>query len=137
MSDGNNNITIGEVTEILNDKMDRDGQNANGADVVIEWQMPNANNNYTWYRKYKSGWVEQGGRATLPSGGNTVQTVSVALSITMANNAYFISPRPFFSQPSAYYGWSVSNITTTGFSFLGYNNVDTYTISWQVSGMAA
>lgn len=30
-------------------------------DYVIESQMPSASNNYTWYRKYKSGWVEQGG----------------------------------------------------------------------------
>ncbi len=33
----------------------------NGADYVTEWQTPTAENNYTWYRKYKSGWVEQGG----------------------------------------------------------------------------
>lgn len=32
-----------------------------GADYVTEWQTPTAENNYTWYRKYKSGWVEQGG----------------------------------------------------------------------------
>jgi len=30
-------------------------------DSVVAWQTPNADNNYTWYRKYKSGWVEQGG----------------------------------------------------------------------------
>lgn len=30
-------------------------------DYVIEWQSPTANNNYTWYRKYKSDWVEMGG----------------------------------------------------------------------------
>ena len=35
-----------------------------GADYVIAWQMPTSNNNYTWYRKYKSGWLEMGGRLT-------------------------------------------------------------------------
>ena len=30
-------------------------------DYVVEWQIPTAENNHTWYRKYKSGWVEQGG----------------------------------------------------------------------------
>ncbi|MBP9999681.1 MAG: hypothetical protein KBT14_03260, partial [Proteobacteria bacterium] len=30
-------------------------------DYVVESQTPTAENNYTWYRKYKSGWVEQGG----------------------------------------------------------------------------
>lgn len=32
-----------------------------GADYVVAWQTPTDQNNYTWYRKYKSGWVEQGG----------------------------------------------------------------------------
>jgi len=35
-----------------------------GADYVVESQLPTAQNNYTWYRKYKSGWVEQGGKTT-------------------------------------------------------------------------
>jgi len=35
-----------------------------GADYVVESQLPTALNNYTWYRKYKSGWVEQGGLKT-------------------------------------------------------------------------
>ena len=30
-------------------------------DYVVEWQTPTAENNYTWYRKYASGWIEQGG----------------------------------------------------------------------------
>ena len=52
-------ITPAQILEALNDKADRDLMNvATGADVVVEYQMPNANNNYTWYRKYASGWVE-------------------------------------------------------------------------------
>ena len=33
-----------------------------GTDYVVACQMPTAENNYTWYRKYKSGWLEQGGK---------------------------------------------------------------------------
>lgn len=29
-------------------------------DTVVAWQAPTAENNYTWYRKHSSGWVEQG-----------------------------------------------------------------------------
>lgn len=36
-------------------------------DYVVESQLPTAENGYVWYRKYKSGWVEQGGRCTLPA----------------------------------------------------------------------
>jgi hypothetical protein len=32
------------------------------ADYVVATQLPTADNNYEWYRLYKSGWVEQGGR---------------------------------------------------------------------------
>lgn len=31
-----------------------------GMDYVVESQLPNSLNNYTWYRKYRSGWIEQG-----------------------------------------------------------------------------
>ena len=44
-----------------------------GTDYVIEWQEPVPENNYTWYRKYKSGWVEQGGIAAASSGHYAVQ----------------------------------------------------------------
>ena len=70
---------IGEVTMDTTNKTLRvhDGTTAGGtilakqselsditnADYVIESQMPTAENNYTWYRKYKSGWVEMGGKS--------------------------------------------------------------------------
>jgi hypothetical protein len=41
---------------------------------VIEFQAPTAANNYTWYRKYADGWIEQGGHDT------TTRTTSSALS---------------------------------------------------------
>jgi hypothetical protein len=44
--------------------------------------MPTAGNNYTWYRKYKSGWVEQGG-ITSTSGTQT-------LPVTMADTNYIV-----------------------------------------------
>jgi hypothetical protein len=54
-------------------------------DYVIASQAPSADNNYTWYRKYKSGWVEQGGIYT----GNS-QSVIITLPIKMANTNYTI-----------------------------------------------
>lgn len=59
------------------------------ADYVIEYQTPTAENNYNWYRKYKSGWVEQGGRITLiiPSGTNTV-IEQISLPVEMDSAFY-------------------------------------------------
>ena len=56
-------IDFGQLSEALNDKSDRDLRNVDTtakADAVIDYQEPTAENNYTWYRLYKSGWVEQG-----------------------------------------------------------------------------
>ena len=36
----------------------------NQGDYVIETQLPTEENNYSWYRLYKSGWVEQGNLET-------------------------------------------------------------------------
>lgn len=60
--------TAGITAETLNGKADTDlGNIPTNYDYVVESQMPTAANGYTWYRKYKSGWVEQGGRLTMPA----------------------------------------------------------------------
>ena len=52
----------------------------NNYDFVIEFQEPDSENNYTWYRKYKSGWVEQGQKVgSLPNNTSTTITLPVAL----------------------------------------------------------
>lgn len=51
------------------------------ADYVVESQAPTAENNYTWYRKYKSGWVEQGGFST---------SQTITLPVEMADSHYTI-----------------------------------------------
>ena len=48
------------------------------SDYVVQSQTPTSSNNYTWYRKYKSGWVEQGGLMS-----NRALTSQVTLSATM------------------------------------------------------
>ncbi len=56
-----------------------------GYDYVIESQEPTAENNYTWYRKYKSGWVEMGGRN---NGLNEIATIQ--LPINMKDLSYTV-----------------------------------------------
>ena len=63
-----------------------DGRTTGMIDYVIESQNPTSENNYTWYRKYKSGWVEQGGTST-----TTSSSVHVTLPVTMADDQYTIS----------------------------------------------
>ncbi|MBE6460010.1 MAG: hypothetical protein E7009_03440 [Alphaproteobacteria bacterium] len=71
-----NNTYVGQPGEITMDTDAKtirihDGETTGGVamaraidtigDWVVESQLPTAENNYTWYRKYKSGWVEMGG----------------------------------------------------------------------------
>ncbi len=110
-------------------------------DYVVESQEPTAENGYTWYRKYKSGWVEQGGRATTDSG----NPCAISLPVQMANIYYNIN----ILGQTAVDGysnaqWQVMSISTattpkstTGFygqpSITGYNLL----FYWQVSGKSA
>lgn len=55
-----------------------------GADYVVAWQAPTAANNYVWYRKYKSGWVEQGGRWN---------SANITISTNGENTTYIVLPK--------------------------------------------
>jgi len=71
--------TAGINAELFNNKMDRDMANApSNIDYVVEWKMPTEQDR-TWYRKYKSGWLEQGGYAVSTAGANQI----------------FVFPKPF------------------------------------------
>ena len=87
MSEGNNNITIGQLTETINNKMDRDGLNANTSWIfVVSKQDPTSENGYTWYCKYSDGWVEQGGLWV--GSGSAPENGTIDLPITMSNANY-------------------------------------------------
>ena len=141
MSDGNNNITTGEIVEALNNKVDLDLNNidtTSGVDWVIEYQMPDSTNDYIWYRKYKSGWVEQGGVNV-----NATQDYQVNLPIPMSDTNYVVSitGHSFSSNNNGYIGNVKSDsLTTTGFKIQGrdYSNGSYQTkAKWYVCGVAA
>ena len=55
-------IDVNQLSNALQQKVDLpSGKSQADIDYVVESQLPTAENNYTWYRLYKSGWVEQGG----------------------------------------------------------------------------
>ena len=136
-------INIGAITEALNDKSDRDLRNVDniaGADAVIDFQVPTAENGYTWYRKYKSGWVEQGGIVATPDADTTY---SVSMPIEMSDTNYLPQLTTTSGNNNAVIVsvYTGNAITTTGFSFRlshKYNSagIPTKTV-WQVSGMSA
>lgn len=139
-------IDFGQLSEALNGKSDRDLRNVDTtakADAVIDFQLPTAENGYTWYRKYKSGWVEQGGYID----GNYSHTFSgtymssyVATTITLPveidNTNVNIYCNSTVAQVVASGNLSSSTaleikLSSVNFTASGVN------VSWQVSGMAA
>ena len=111
------------------------------ADYVVESQLPTAENNYTWYRKYKSGWVEQGGQATTNSG-NPKQII---LPLEMANIYYNINITPqTLTDGYTNAGWNVIAINTTASpktntNFYAQPSITGYNLPfyWVVFGIAA
>lgn len=115
-------------------------------DVVVKTQLPTADNNYTWYRLYKSGWVEQGGHN---DGENNQGTNTFA--IEMADLNYSISLGRHVISGTAADKAAVSlqahSCTTTGFTCAqtyaivggggGYGTGPSYAYDWVVRGRAA
>ena len=147
----------GAVLEALNNKADIDLGNVEAsvesafvksdlsnlqADVVIESQLPTAENNYTWYRLYKSGWVEQGSSERKSASGNSsgVQ-ISYTLPIEMENNGYTGLANASFGGGSAWNGpvkdvnTSTTNTVVFGSWVTGSATVEVR--SWVVYGMSA
>ncbi len=101
-------------------------------DYVIASQAPTADNNYTWYRKYKSGWVEQGGQIASTVATSASKTVN--LLVTMANYYYFaVSNTQYTGNDAPKYGGVVTSRETT---YITLGHLNGYNTTWQVSGMA-
>lgn len=137
----NDNFTgaEGEITMDTDKKQLRvhDGQTQGGAgmiDPIVAFQVPTAENNYTWYRKYRSGWVEQGGYRTSVS--NTVITLPIPMAdtnytlIKTINNDYQGN-----TNSVAWGSASAVKVSTTQIRLNQTSGGDMQ--SWQVLGMAA
>lgn len=146
----NNNFTglVGTLTYDTQTKCLRvhDGSTAGGklipsvnvmTDYVIAYQLPSSGNNYRWYRKYKSGWVEQGGLDLTYSTSGWQSAKTISLVVTMKDsdyNIYWLN------------GWTgyidhetvVTAKTTTTFQVSQSTNYDRQKqANWQVVGIAA
>ena len=125
---GNFTQTATENTAGLNTEMFNDLN----AHKVIEFQKPTSENNYTWYRKYADGWVEQGGITA------TTTDTTVSLPVEMADTNYSIIATSYKadagSSNASNNGLTVGQRTTTTF-YIVLQEQRAY--FWQVSGMAA
>lgn len=98
-------------------------------DTVVFFQAPTSENNYTWVRKYASGWVEQGGIITNPA--ETNYTIPIEMADT--NYTVFITDRTQ-SNVSQNAGTPTS---TTQFYLSTNGTGSSYSKNWEVKGLAA
>ena len=112
------------------------------AHKVIEFQAPTSANNYTWYRKYADGWVEQGGQfiaTSVADGSGTAGNNIINLPIEMANNRYWYSANIQVGSN----GWDYANgvilnaRSTTTMTLKAVAGTGTLGLHWEVKGMAA
>ena len=133
--------TVGGIVLARADEITTSTPIPDNADYVIETQQPTSANNYTWYRKYKSGWVEIGGTLYIGNlNDGAAGTGNISLPLTMANNHYSVSVSATSSES---YNRLFSNFgarTTSGLS-LGVRNIGGATknisVNWCVYGIHA
>lgn len=128
---GDNDLVLTPDTteETLNEKADTDlGNIPTNYDYVVESQLPTSANGYAWYRKYKSGWVEQGGRTS-----GTTPSITITFPVVMADANYTAvlgNLSPVYEQLQINTRSTTNMVvkTTVGTGFAS--------CLWQVSGMA-
>ena len=136
-------INVGAIAEALNNKVDLPTPSTpqDAVDYVVEKQDPTSANGYTWYRKYKSGWVEQGGRFS-STATNSFNTITMPVAMRDTNYCVFSSnltnyiegtgsSHSYVMEKAA----SIYNLTTTTIGVFSQNTGRDFV--WQVSGYAA
>ncbi len=100
-------------------------------DYVVDFQAPTAANNYTWYRKYKSGWIRQGGEEVLTG----VQQKQITFPVVMKDSNYTPTVTGAWSSASGPQMEGTENRQTTGMRLTAsYQGV---TLFWTIEGQAA
>ncbi len=106
------------------------------ADYVVESSEPGAT---PWYRKYKSGWVEQGGDVTVSHPAMTSGSASFIYPVTMLSSNYHTN----VTIVGGVAGWadgdtifSTINANGGGVTHYGVSNVTNLRMKWEIKGMA-
>ena len=111
---------------------------------LIAYQEPTNTNNYTWYRKYADGWVEQGGvwtgTLTATNGNDATSTQNLPIAMADTNYCVTITNNGGTTSPTVWEMWCVQALTTASFVIHMGSYANTRTISrltWEARGRFA
>lgn len=133
----------GELTYDTQKKQVRihDGSTAGGftIDPIVAFQEPTPSNNYTWYRLYRSGWIEQGGSYSWNVACSKEVTITYPKQMKYDVNHIYVTRPKGQGDVNAYDGDGVKSQSKTGFVSGGFSNANAASNSfvWFVMGMAA
>ena len=121
-----------EFTNALSGKADTNlGNVPSNYDYVVEFQV---NADGSWYRKYKSGWIEQGGQ-TPPVAGGATTTVTLLKPYNNAVYNVVVQPVGAYS-PAGEANNVIPTRTTTNF-IIACGQIATQAFSWRAEGQGA
>lgn len=132
---------LGDVSQIRSNISTLDNRTTGILDYVVASQIPTSENNYTWYRKYKSGWIEQGGRN---DGMSTVATITMPNAMADITYGVLITRLyPTTADDPVAISHQVRNLTTTTFQVRqtfaasGVGHGSSYAYNWVIYGVCA
>ena len=134
-------ITIGDHTNQIDDLSNRI---SNMVDCVIEFQLPTMDNGFRWYRKYQSGWVEQGGTVFIQAvsayqGASEMVFFQIPMCCNGSENYKSLITRT--DDPGNTYGVTLytdaKNTTSMEIHYFTTDNLtDGLHLDWEVKGIA-
>ena len=121
-----------EFQQALSGKADTNlGNIPSNYDYVVESQV---NADGSWYRKYKSGWLEQGGQTPTVAGG---ATTTVTLLKPYNNAVYNVVVQPVGAYTGAGEANNVIPTRTTTNFIIACGQIATQAFSWRAEGQGA
>lgn len=126
------NSSISSINNTLSSKANTDLSNvSSNIDYVVETYRSDAD----WYRKYKSGWVEQGGRLNVSGYGKGTITLKKSYSDTNYTVTCAITST---AEPNTYNtAMKVGVSSKTAISYDNGSNGNAFILYWQTYGQGA
>lgn len=129
--DPNNSYIVIEFTGLSIGKSSTESEISTDSHIVIDFQEPSADNNYTWYRLYNDNWVEQGGFVAR----DTAEQNTIIFIIAMADTNYSVSVTGDWTGKLGYAPTvNKASATTTGISLT--KDGTGMGLWWQITGKA-